>query len=494
MSDPVSTVAPAIRGENMYHVDAINGDDANAGSAVNPWRSLARVNAELYRAGDTILFRAGCHWHGQLQPQGSGVLGFPIRIDRYGEGAKPVIDMGSTFGAAIRLNNQEHWEIRNLEITSSASEGGEHRQAILVLGSGAGHVFHHIVIGDCHIHDIWGLLGGHDVGIDSYTSTAILVASPRGEHAATFEDVLIERNLIERVDRSGIIVWTPTPTASAMHVVIRHNRMDNLGGDAILVLGSIEAVVEYNVVHRSCLRSGDPNVVMSEGDEAYNGYNRSSAAIWLHTCDRCVMQFNEVYDSGKQANNNDGMAYDFDFDCHDCLLQYNYSSHNMGGFLLIMPTTRGNIVRFNISENDQLRIMCGGSKLQDGNLIYNNTFYIDFGTVEVCTGAAYTNNIFYVGGQGRFKLTAQVPGLFEHNAFWGHPWLGERPHDAEAVLADPGLAAPGTGGEGMLSLAGYRLLADSPCHVGGALVANRGECDFWGDRLEQRERSIGASG
>ncbi|MHB1355109.1 MAG: right-handed parallel beta-helix repeat-containing protein [Anaerolineae bacterium] len=474
----------------MYYVDALAGDDRATGSATHPWRTLARVNEQVLQPGDAILFRAGCRWQGQLQPQGSGADGRPIRIDRYGEGARPVIDIGSAYGAAILLNNQEYWEIRNLEITSGAPAGLDHRQAILVLGAGAGRVFHHIVVSGCYIHDLWGLLGGHDHGIDSYSSTMILVASPRGDEVATFDEVLIEDNLIERVDRSGIIVWTPTPLASATRVVVRRNRMQNLGGDAILVLGSLSALVEYNVIHRSCLRSGDPNVIMSEGDDGYNGYNRSSAAIWLHTCDDSIMQFNEVYDSGKQANNNDGMAYDFDFDCHRCLLQYNYSRHNRGGFLLIMPTTRHNIIRFNISENDQWHVMCGGSQLEDGNLLYNNTFYIDYGTVEVYTGAPYANNLFYAGGQGRFKLIARVPGQFEHNAYWG-PWMGAKPEDAGALLADPQLAAAGTGGEGLDSLSGYRLRPDSQCRDSGIQVPNQGGRDFWGEPLAD-ERRIGA--
>jgi hypothetical protein len=264
--------------------------------------------------------------------------------------------------------------------------------------------------------------------------------------------------------------------------------MHNLGGDAILVLGSIKARVEYNVVHRSCLRSGDPEVHLAEGDQ---DYNLCSAAIWLHTCERSIMQFNEVYDSGKMARNNDGMAYDFDFSCRDCLLQYNYSRCNRGGFLLIMPTTIGNIVRFNISENDELHVMCGGPMLEDGNLIYNNTFYVDYGTSEVYTGAAYTNNIFYATGQGRFKLIERVPGQFNHNAYGG-PWAGARPSDQAALLGNPGLIASGTGGEGLDTLAGYQLRANSPLLEMGLEIADNGRRDFWGNDLPAGSRRVGA--
>jgi len=469
-----------------YYVDALAGDDSAGGGAAAPWRSLTRVNQQVFASGDAVLFKAGCRWQGQLRPQGSGSEGHPIRIDRYGKGPLPIIDMGATTGAAVQLSNQEYWEVRHLEITSGAPPAREHRQGVLVLGSGSGRVFRHIVVGDCHIHDIWGLLGDRDQGIDSYTSTAILVASPRGEQVATFDEVLIERNLIERVDRSAIIVWTPTKAASATRVVVRHNRMNNLGGDAILILGSKGALVEYNVVNHAGLRCGDPNVVLPDG---MVGYNACAASIWMHTCDHSLMQFNEVYDTNVQGNNQDGQAFDFDFDCRHCVLQYNYSRHNRGGWLLIMPSAEHNIARFNVSENDQVRLMCGGSSLEADNHLYNNVFYVDCGTVEVFTNAVYTNNIFYATGQGRFKISKRKPGLMSHNVYFG-PWL-KLPEDAHAMLEDPRFVAAGTGGMGLDSLAGYRLRADSPCRNKGMPIANSGGRDFWGNPLAEGEKHIG---
>ncbi|MEI8372755.1 MAG: hypothetical protein WCJ35_07965 [Planctomycetota bacterium] len=469
-----------------YYVDAMAGDDSAGGGAATPWRSLARVNQQVFAPGDAVLFKAGCRWQGQLRPQGSGSEGHPIRIDHYGEGPLPIIDMGAAIGAAVQLSNQEYWEIRHLEITSGAPPAQEHRQGILVLVAGAGRVFRHIVVGDCHIHDIWGLLGGRDQGIDSYTSTAILVASPRGEQVATFDEVLIEHNLIERVDRSAIIVWTPTKAASATRVLVRHNRMTNLGGDAILILGSKGALVEYNVVNHAGLRCGDPNAVLPDGME---GYNACAASIWMHTCDHSLMQFNEVYDTNVQGNNQDGQAFDFDFDCRHCVLQYNYSRHNRGGWLLIMPSAEHNIARFNVSENDQVRLMCGGSSLEADNHLYNNVFYVDCGTVEVFTNAVYTNNIFYATGQGRFKISKRKPGLMSHNVYFG-PWF-KLPEDAHAMLVDPRFVAVGTGGIGLDSLAGYRLRADSPCRNRGMPIANSGGRDFWGNPLAEGEKHLG---
>lgn len=483
---PRVTPQPVTAG-STYHVDALAGDDAAAGLADAPWRSLARVNQQVFAPGDAILFKAGCRWQGQLEPRGSGRDGHPICIDRYGEGAMPLIDMGAATGAAILLRNQEYWEIRHLEITSGAPVANQHRQAVLALGSGAGRVFHHIVVSDCHIHDLWGMMGGRYQGIDSYTSTAILVASPRGEEVATFDDVRIERNIIERVDRSAIIVWTPTAKASATRVIVRSNRMRDIGGDAVLILGSSGALVEYNTVNDSCMRCGGPDVLVPAGDEWYNS---CAAAIWLHTCDGTIMQFNEVYDTRVAgALNQDGQAFDFDFACTRCVLQHNYSRNNAGGWLLIMPSAEHNIARFNISENDTARLMCGGSSLEADNRLYNNTFYNNRGTVEVFTNASYTNNIFYAAVSGRFTITRRKPGLLSHNVYFG-PWV-KLPDDAAAVLADPMLVAPGSGGTGLDSTTGYRLQDDSPCSNAG-LPPGPGERDFAGEPLAEGKGLIGA--
>ncbi len=64
----------------------------------------------------------------------------------------------------------------------------------------------------------------------------------------------------------------------------------------------------------------------------------------------------------KQPWNNDGMAYDFDFNCNGNILQYNLSCNNDGGFLLIMNTATNNEARYNISVNDRDHVLfCVGS-------------------------------------------------------------------------------------------------------------------------------------
>jgi hypothetical protein len=81
--------------------------------------------------------------------------------------------------------------------------------------------------------------------------------------------------------------------------------------------------------------------------------------------------------------------------------------------------------------------------------------------------------------------------VFEHNVLYGN--FQGIPDAWRKMIADPKLAASGTGGDGLDSLDGYKLRADSPCIGAGQPVKNNGGRDFWGRRLpEGKNPSIGA--
>src|SRR3954469_9904978 len=108
-----------------FYVDATAGNDANAGtSSAAPWKSLAKVNATTFHAGDQVLLKAGQVWSGQLWPKGSGAAGSPIVLSSYGSGARPRIDGASRVTSTVKLNDQQYWEIRNLEVTNTAPASG----------------------------------------------------------------------------------------------------------------------------------------------------------------------------------------------------------------------------------------------------------------------------------------------------------------------------------------------------------------------------------
>ena len=462
-----------------YHVSNRGHDDADGLTATNAWRSLERVNRTVFQPGDRLLFESGGQWTGFLRPQGSGVQDQPIRLGRYGDGSLPRL---TATGVVVRFENQDFWEVSEIEIVGGNTKPDAVTGGIHFVATNAGRILRHIVVRDCVIHDLGG-------SFKEYESCAIWVGVEgwNKEHGltTTFEWVRIENNRIRNTGRCGILVWTCAAPAGqtdgnrmfregllpSKHVTIRKNVIEDLGGDAILVLGSEKPLIEYNTVRRSCLRTGDPAVPV------HPGYNPHSAAVWLHSCLEGIMQFNEVTDSGKQSGNNDGMAFDFDFNCKGCILQYNVSRDNAGGFLLIMQSARDNIARYNLSLNDRDHLLYLVGKLEENNLVHNNTFHVRDGAGYIIPRARIVNNIFLISGSATME-ERDGGGEFRNNAYHGD-WK-KLPADPSPVVADPLLLKPQPASDLATTFRNYSLRPGSPCRGRGAAIPNNGSRDLNG--------------
>jgi len=289
-------------------------------------------------------------------------------------------------------------------------------------------------------------------------------------------------------------------------VVIRDNLLEDIGGDGIKVWGCEDALVERNRLYGGRQRADD-----------------YAAGIWPWSSDRTVIQFNEV---SRMKGTRDGEAFDSDGNCKDTVLQYNYSHDNDGGFLLIcssgewkkysMSENIGTVVRYNISQNDRARIFHIAGPVTNTK-IYNNVFFIGKDLlVDVflytdwegwADGVDVNNNIFFAEGRARYSYGVSgnsdgtynvAPGFgpstnnrFVNNVYYGHH--ENLPLDANAMLIDPLLVAPGSGGTGLDSVEGYKLREGSPCIGAGIPIPNNGGRDFWGTPLPVgRNPDVGA--
>ena len=74
-----------------YYVSS-TGSDSNSGlTQVLPWKTLDKINATNFSAGDQILFKRGDKWYGKLVVSNSGSSGSPITYGTYGFGDAPLI-------------------------------------------------------------------------------------------------------------------------------------------------------------------------------------------------------------------------------------------------------------------------------------------------------------------------------------------------------------------------------------------------------------------
>ena len=63
---PIPTILGRLGGlavvQTEYYVDATDGMDGAAGTEVAPWKTIGKVNGEVFNAGDTVYFKRGEVW------------------------------------------------------------------------------------------------------------------------------------------------------------------------------------------------------------------------------------------------------------------------------------------------------------------------------------------------------------------------------------------------------------------------------------------------
>jgi hypothetical protein len=179
----------------------------------------------------------------------------------------------------------------------------------------------------------------------------------------------------------------------------------------------------------------------------------------------------------------------------------------------------GTVVRYNISQNDQTRIFHMAGSNEDIQ-IYNNVFYVGGGLdvhLFLWTGRETNwtrnvevfNNVFYFDGVGR-NSSGQKRKAIKDGTYITQPGFGgssnvtfrnnvlsgnfqDIPEAWRAMIADPGLAAPGSGGSGIGSTGGYKLKRNSALIGAGRPAKENGGRDFWGNPVPTKENpSIGA--
>ncbi|MFD7981659.1 right-handed parallel beta-helix repeat-containing protein [Streptomyces sp. NPDC059071] len=465
------------QGGTTYFVDCGSGSDSASGtSPATAWNTPARASSVTYGPGDRILFRRGSTCEGVFAPTGSGADGAPVRVDAYGEGAKPRIRGGGA-RAAVLLENVEQWELRNLDISNKGAAPGpqERRAGILfrLTDFGTGR---HYVVDDVDVHDVNG--SDHK---DPDPSGGILFVVRGTATPTRFDGITVTDSTVKHVDRTGIATassWGRRPEhphsgapgwAPNTRLTIRGNEVVDVGGDGIVLQHGHHALVEHNYVDGFNMRSA--------------GYN---AGIWAWNFDDAVYQYNEV--TGGHGTR-DSQAFDFDGGNNRNVYQYNYSHDNEGGFLLVCNgagmTTADNVFRYNVSINDRntqspygvFAVVCAPSV---NTRIHNNTVATDHpGTAMVSDngqgGVTFRNNIFVSTAEGGSPVVDTL-NTYDHNLYVG---VGTVPaNDAHAITADPRFhdATPDTPGD-------LRLRPGSPALGAGTPIDDAGPHDYFGNRL-----------
>ncbi|MGI5282421.1 carboxypeptidase regulatory-like domain-containing protein [Nonomuraea polychroma] len=521
-----------------YYVDAAAGDDAASGlDEAHAWKSLDKVNATTFAPGDRILLRAGQRWTGQLWPKGSGESGTPITVDRFGEGGKPRIDGAGQVGDAVRLFNQEHWTIRNLEVTNEVPATGtpgenlRDLRGIHVSGDNS-QTLDGFVIDGVNVHDVTGQvnwIGGSiennapgvrfQTGWDGSKKTGGIVFDTTvpdidnpPDRATVLNDVVIQNSQIANTSFAGIVVkqytgdgkndagqtiakptgWgtrqSPDDPKFTPHtnIVIRNNFVTQAdtayGCNGMYVTNVRGALIERNVVYRT-----------------------GTSGIETYYADDVTFQFNEVYETQQKAGGADSNGIDPDKGTTRQVVQYNYLHGNGDGVLLCQFAFGDAIVRNNvIAGNSRYQIYLHSDRAATAQ-IYNNTIYNDRSAYLIYGYGSYlearyaiTNNVLY-STRAAATLTTSPTITYSHNLYGGAA-LAVPAGDKDAVVADPKFAAapldgpygtPETGPR-LETAHGLRVTSGSAAIDTGAEIAGNGGRDYAGATLYNGGPDLGA--
>ncbi len=427
---------PASAGNGIAYYVSSDGNDENPGTSPDKsWKSIARANRQELKPGDKLLFAGGKTFSGNLvlDSKDAGTPENPVTISSYGEG-KATITAG--LGSAIVFRDAGGIEISDL-VCAGEDRTKNNGCGIAVINTlPKNKKLKHVVIRNVEVHGF-----GRDIkSKDNLFSTGcgiLLGGAASDESKSGFEDVLIEGCSAYDNEFFGIYItgyWNEKAKDFANHnVTIRNCKMfknpgdpnyrENHSGSGLLVEDTDVGLVE--------------NCTAWENGAMCNKAPGGPCGIWAAVSRKVVIQNCESF-MNRTGTAPDGNGFDLDGGCIECVLQYNYSHDNDGAGFLVFTYSgapqedKGNIVRYNISENDAVKLRQYGAiyignygKGMSGIEVYNNTFITNQPAHALVNihgkniGVTIRNNIFITKDAPLVKIDKNSDKiLFQNNLYW----------------------------------------------------------------------------
>jgi hypothetical protein len=146
-----------------YYVSSSTGDDMAPGTIGAPWKSLDKINASSFAAGDSILFLRGDTWNGALNFPSSGTPLNWIYIGAYGNGAIPFID-GTGRSKTVEFNDVEFLTFSDIEVAY-----GDHGIFIEAVGAVHNLKLENLIVRDAQVNNCISLKERSNIEISNCT-------------------------------------------------------------------------------------------------------------------------------------------------------------------------------------------------------------------------------------------------------------------------------------------------------------------------------------
>lgn len=500
-----------ILAQNKTYYISPSGNDANNGLTITTaWQTLAPVNNLDLEPGDRVLLEGGQTLTGsvQLDANDLGTPNNPIIISSYGNGRATLYSVNSS---GIFAFNTGGIRIANLVVKGD----GSNYDGIDFLLNQTNADIDYISIDSVEVFNF----GGRGLLIGAYDTD-------KGFNHVTVEHSSFHDNGVAGLETFGALPLFSNTDFRIAYCKFYNNR-GQITSTAITGNGAVISGVDGGII---------------EYCEAYNnGENNRSpgggpVGIWVYDAKNVIIQFCESHHN-KAGLLKDGGGFDIDGGAQYCIIQYCYSHDNEGaGFALVEYGSPnpfiGNIIRYNISQNDGRKNNFSGIILFavdaqhpiKNSEVYNNTVYLNASNLTNGKPSAISilsknfestsvrNNIFYVtaGVDLMYSLFSLMPAeiSFQNNNyftlngnydFW---WNGTHyttfdswkaiaaGQETEGMAQNPILEGPGTGssvnpadGGSFNSLFGYTLSPFSPLVDKAVKSGDMGNRDFFGKPL-----------
>ncbi|BAT55526.1 parallel beta-helix repeat-containing protein [Nostoc sp. NIES-3756] len=492
-----------------YYISA-TGNDRNSGTSTNSaWRTIGKINNVIFKPGDRILFQGGTTFSGNLSfnANDKGSASNPIIISSYGTG-RATINAGT--GKGIMVYNTAGYNISNLNVAGSGAG----------TNTGDGIAFYNDLAGNIKLDGITI----DSVEVQGFRNYGIGIGG--WNQQSGYRNVRVTNVATHRNGKGGLVTYAQLPNVNENVYVAYVRAFSNPGipgdptptGSGIVLGGVNTGVIERSVAY---------------DNGALNNAANGPVGIWAYDSTKIIIQYNESY-RNRTGGTADGDGFDLDQNVSNSIMQYNYSHNNDGaGFLLCQGPNNsnhtGNIIRYNISQNDGRKLNYGGIHIYGyvrNAEIYNNTVFVQGGTTSIpsaiyihnpVTNVRFRNNILQTkDGVKLLDVASGSTGLaFQGNVYystgstfrirWGSTtyssldsWRTGTNQERlgtqnVGVSLDPMLINPGGGqilnnADLLNTLDAYKLRADSPLIDNGLDLKtlfgiDPGNRDFYGSGL-----------
>ena len=411
-----------------YFVSAA-GDDSRQGTFPNiAWRTITRANLQALNPGDRLLFRGGDVLEGNLvvKVAGSPSAKSPITLGSYGQGKATIRAVN---GTGVAIKNIGGIVIRDLIIESKDR----------LTNQGSGLSILNTLSGDMRLE----FVRVENIEVHGFGKDGISVGgAPADNSRSGFRDVRIMGCRASNNAYVGIHVYGKHDYYAkkysnrdvAIINCIAHDNpgdpdfLDNHSGNGILIHDVDGGLID------GCAAFGNGGLCRAKAG--------GPVGIWAWSSRRLVIQ-NCVSVRNRTGGNYDGGGFDFDGGVSESILQYNYSAENDGAGFLVYDfgaapfRMTGNVIRFNISENDGQKNGFAGIFVKSVGesieclQVYHNTVFVSPPRsggaslpaavfVEKSKDCRFHNNLFITsGGCALVDVAKDQDGLrFQGNHYW----------------------------------------------------------------------------